>query len=594
MIQERFNLRASAQPVVVRTTFNQEAKEWRLFNWHSAFLVDTYRNFKASKKHLSELIKGIPRNLQRKIISEYARRYNSDTAKNPTLNANLYLRDVVHHVRPVISECPFDDLKALYRDDIIEKYSRQIVNHATIEIGRYVNDGHVEYIQRNKELSYDEKITSIARELTTFVNKWKIIEPLQVKTAFEKNEVSVLESWILKLTDDKFIQRKLFRIRDFINEHVAIAMGIVNKRKQAYVSDACVSEWREQKRKNAQFMQMMEVVNESDDDERVSLESIFNASSAHPGKRRIELMVRCRGLEELAEKYSYKPVFITQTAPSVFHRNKGELWNGLNPKETQNHLLGQWAKARSSINKLGLQYFGVRVSEPHNDATPHWHLLLFVARPHRKKLLQTLKKYAIETDREELKKAGTDARFKVEFIDKSKGSATGYIAKYIAKNLTAENVEGDQDDEADGTLKDNVDRVVAWASRWRIRQYQFFGAASVTLWRETRRITEEQEDQVLEMIRQASDKSRWAEFTEAVKNQAEIAYEDDVSSYNEPVKKVIGVVVNGVRHITHIKKYRLERKRESEEPDDSSVSRSTVIKCTGRECREVAAKGAAP
>ena len=71
--------------------------------------------------------------------------------------------------------------------------------------------------------------------------------------------------------------------------------------------------------------------------------------------------------------------------------------------------------------------------EPHHDGTPHWHLLLFVEPENKTKLLDIMKRYCFEEDADE--KGAVDHRFEVVKINPNKGSATGYIAKYISKNI---------------------------------------------------------------------------------------------------------------------------------------------------------------
>ena len=57
-----------------------------------------------------------------------------------------------------------------------------------------------------------------------------------------------------------------------------------------------------------------------------------------------------------------------------------------------------------------------------------------------------------------------------ERIDKGRGSAAGYIAKYICKNIDGKNAFGESiggDDEADGRdVVQTAERVLAWASLW--------------------------------------------------------------------------------------------------------------------------------
>ena len=303
-----------------------------------------------------------------------------------------------------------------------------------------------------------------------------------------------IDSTLIRLTCEKWWFKQMLDIQKRMVEHIAIACGEVRANAASYISNQSFQEWQLQQRKNHDYLRAMIIENIDNPEEQVELFDMFLKSSSNPALRRNEMMVRLRGLEEWAEENNNEALFLTLTAPSSFHAGNGnKKWSGVNPRETQNYLNKVWQQFRALLSKRNIKFYGMRVAEPHKDGTPHWHALAYVPAEHKEEVIRLFKQKALELDGNE--KGAAEHRCKVEECDKTKGSATAYIAKYIAKNIDGFALAGEVSDE-DPTLSlhDNALRVRAWASRWGLRQFQFYGGASISVWRELRRLISGQAD----------------------------------------------------------------------------------------------------
>lgn len=303
-----------------------------------------------------------------------------------------------------------------------------------------------------------------------------------------------IDSTLLRLTCEKWWFKQMRDIQKRMVEHIAIACGEVRANAASYISNQSFQEWQLQQRKNHDYLRAMIIENIDNPEEQVELFDMFLKSSSNPALRCNEMMVRLRGLEEWAEENNNEALFLTLTAPSSFHAGNGnKKWSGVNPRDTQNYLNKVWQQFRALLAKRDIKFYGMRVAEPHKDGTPHWHALAYVPAEHKEEVIRLFKQKALELDGNE--KGAAEHRCKVEECDKTKGSATAYIAKYIAKNIDGFALAGEVSDE-DPTLSlhDNALRVRAWASRWGIRQFQFYGGASISVWRELRRLISGQAD----------------------------------------------------------------------------------------------------
>lgn len=292
-------------------------------------------------------------------------------------------------------------------------------------------------------------------------------------------------------------------------------IGRVKRGLEVYCADATVVRRRSQNMKNREALEA--TLMESDDGIRATLADLADRSTANPELRRIELMVRSRGIETWAKEVGYVSEFWTVTAPSRYHRFRADgrsnrAWNRTTPAQVAGYLSKLWSHMRAEFLREGITVMGLRVAEPHHDGTPHWHILAHMPEAQRDRAREIVRKHAMKVDGDE--KGAASARFEAVAIDQNRGSATGYIAKYIAKNIVGNSHAPDDYEAQDATAR-TAARVDAWASCWRIRQFQFFGlrAAPVGLWRACRRIREPVDMDIgLEKLRIAADRGDYGDF----------------------------------------------------------------------------------
>lgn len=352
------------------------------------------------------------------------------------------------------------------------------------------------------------------------LNAW--IEPLQARPFVlqgDRPEADQLRGMIARTRCPLWWRRQLRRAAVLLREVEANDAGeVCATKRQAYVTHDTAH--RHQLRRAAAALMMEATELENEDGQTMTLADLAAASVSNKAIRRGELMTRITGCEKWAEALKLRGVFLTLTAPSRFHRvhRTGALndrWQGDTPRDAQQWLCKAWARARAKLQRAGVALFGFRVAEPHHDGCPHWHALLWAAPGQLWRAVRIIKRAWLKLDGTE---PGARAH-RCKAVLMRPGGASGYIAKYVAKNIDdagAVGAEGHSDDGggsvgADGLPAAAADaagpgravdssqgdlfggtakRVEAWASAWGIRQFQAIGQPPVTVWRELRRIKE--------------------------------------------------------------------------------------------------------
>ena len=366
-----------------------------------------------------------------------------------------------------------------------------------------------------------------------------------------------------RLVNAEWWERQLKAQRTRWREALLIAVGNVNRGVSAYASKQAIREVKARRQSNLDYLNSRELEN-ADTGERISLIDKVMATISNPEIRRMELMAMIAGVEKAAAEYGHKGLFITITTPSKYHptRTLGKTnpkvqfnhnWDAeaYTPKDGQRYLVKLWSKIRTAFKDNDLQVYGVRVVEPHHDATPHWHMMLFTTKEQRQRVIDIMRRYAMDEDGNE--RGAAKNRFDCKHLNK--GGAAGYIAKYIAKNIDGYALDGERDHETGELLTETAAAVTAWASTWRIPQFHSIGLPSMGAYRECRRIRSislaDDFDASVEAVRAAADAGDFAAYIlaqgganvprkeQTVRVARRVA--EELNAYDEEVQRVIGI-----------------------------------------------------
>lgn len=389
-------------------------------------------------------------------------------------------------------------------------------------------------------------------------------------------------SILVRLIDDSVWKRAIERQSIAAFENARRAAGMVSPHVSPYASYSACQWLKIRQDRQREWLELMAI--ESEEGDVISMEEVHQSSVSNPANRRHELMTRVAGCQEYADSNNHIGVFVTMTAPGKYHRLKQQgqysienvNWNGASVQEAHDWISTTWKRFRSAADRRGLVYYGMRVVEPHADATPHWHGVFFMPLENLAAFKELLEDYQYQRDRDELfledgmpNLKAMKARVEVKLIDRSKGDAVAYIAKYISKNVDGYGLEGLYDlDAKKVNLQSTVQNVTAFSRAFSFRQFQFQKTPSVTVWRELRRIEEKQEYSLFEKARRAADMGFFSAFFDYMGGHRlsqqlrpiKMLKELKENKYGEIVDHVIGLVGDGISVLTHEIEWKLIKK----------------------------------
>lgn len=596
----------------VRTPRNMTLAELKLWNanpddhsWRSQYLHD-----------MPDYLAGYFADRYQKILSGKHGRRRANAFLRQTIGQSVLPRLQLVRSRYRLNDAAQFELPFIKQLDRLPTLDRQDIRDLAYKMASFLSQSLAEFVDK-------VSIPQEADELTVTLTGYRYIAELAALTGTQppywaefcsaKGELPLrkAQSGLLRMMAPEWWRGRLKQMRDLQREHMAIAVGQVQKAASPYVSRSTLAEWIEQKKRNREFFKRFDLINQ--DGDRIALDEMVNRSVSNPAIRRRELMTRMRGFEDVANETGCVGEFYTITAPSRYHAvySQGGFvsqWNGSSPRDTQRYLCRVWARIRAALSREAIHVFGFRVVEPHHDGTPHWHMLLFMRPENVQRVQQIMRDQAYKEDCGELTTPqARKARFHAEPIDPEKGSATGYIAKYISKNIDGYAMDGEKDDETGANMRDMAKAVSAWASRWRIRHFQQIGGAPVTVWRELRRMGDARlpDKQMDAVLASASVASCWASYTMAQGGPL-VAREDLVirlcyeltemgNEYGEDVQRVQGIyspMVPDSEVMTRLVKWEKVTKL-AEAPAEAGFSGgiaapwSSVNNCTGPERRRL-------
>lgn len=400
-------------------------------------------------------------------LAENTRKKYNQMRKHDRRKANLYLLDIRHVID--------GGLDIGSSDDDLFNLSLDLVNKARVILSEY---------QVRKNVSVSNSLQALDVKLQTLC----LSNGVRYPDEFDREQIHA------RLMSGGWWIRRLRVVVARRAEGVAIDANVVHKHKNVYVSDDTLGRRKSQNKRNQDTMQHVKMLNR-ETGQVATLAELAAGNVSNKSNRKDELITRMVGFEDLAKKYGHDAEFITVTCPSRMHATlydgkANPKYDGTRPDQAQDYLVKQWARCRALLAKHGIKFYGLRVVEPHHDGTPHWHLILFYEKsPENKNLMRWAFQthFLMNDNPNEL--GAKKRRVTFESIDPSKGTAVGYIMKYIGKNI--DGIKGQLSDEADEYSEVLADRVEAWASCWGIRQFQQLGGHYISVWRELRRVPEE-------------------------------------------------------------------------------------------------------
>lgn len=251
--------------------------------------------------------------------------------------------------------------------DQITKYSEAELT----QLARVVSDSHRYYLA---SCSDSEKAHHVL-----------LAHAFGIKVKPSKN--STLTGLVDRLGNAKWWRRSINKLADERREHLAQIGGKLGKRaRQQCCSEATIEVMRTRKEKTTKYLEgKYKVMTKTRGFEKPTVFSLLDVAKAQEVNRINELFLDIKALEKIANDRGWGWMFITLTAEPKYHSSpamgKNSYDSALNARAANNSIAEDWRAIGGALKeqsfKPGVNYFGFRVTEVHDDGCPHWHVLLF-------------------------------------------------------------------------------------------------------------------------------------------------------------------------------------------------------------------------
>ncbi|HBN9846902.1 TPA: replication endonuclease [Pseudomonas aeruginosa] len=289
------------------------------------------------------------------------------------------------------------------------------------------------------------------------------------------------DSLAQRLIDKRWWRRQISKKADERREHLAqISKELGRDAGQICCTERTMRLMHERKIKAREFMaSSYKIISSTVGTENPVFFSLAEVDRNKQSSRLNELFLDIKALEEIAKSREWEWMLITLTAAPEYHSNPAMGRNSydeeLKAGMANRAIASDWKAVRGYLKERGFKpsesFFGVRVTEVHDDGCPHWHILMF----HELAVLQHVRDAVsglykgrpgsyFEEHKDEIIKVG-----RKEGEDNA-AAASSYIFKYLSFALMS-----DCDDELDLSVQNRYRCAIKAMGA---RQYQMFGVKS--------------------------------------------------------------------------------------------------------------------